>query len=646
MRIIWVLGIIGLLSGITVGRPLVMNAKTIPAWKVPAENWQFYPINWQTQPLVPGEHGDCELAVTVTVGPYLTVDPPFETAHHARHMAIEQFVFQGGLVLRASGTRQYRLQLNARDGTIALWKTPENFLAAADVALIEGQPIRLVVRMIGPHITVFADGKQIIDVLDHIEPILRGRVMAGANHARMTFDKVKITRLPSPAVEPELPAHRPAFHVRSWCRARWIFDGAEPVARLGEGKDGKPWAGFPTSLYSAKLRPGTREADCIPLCYRVLGDWPEAPVAIITETPERLVLEARTSDRTPERTPTGTTVLRMTLTYDAAGDTYVYDVDSTVTYLTARKPIVEVLDPWPYGCVGPAYPQAPQWDQRYSYLLWRGEDGRFYRQPFNHYAIFGGLLSATQPEVVITGEADVNPRYELYGDSLKCRYYTGLCTVMFDQHVQPTRKETVAAGTTERFQWRESSVSGAEAARLLAESAWSVSEKVRDRICGLYFPTGTIFDPAQTIRLGDPTSVQLFAPPDYYTIDPTVGHAKPGSLRMEAAGATQLVNVRDGASPFGSPFDGRELELVAYVRTEGLDGTFTLNLETHPKPVKVVSPTFTGTTGWQRVVLRVRPQPTHYFVSITLALDAKRGAKGSVWIDDLSLLPVGKAGQK
>ncbi len=641
MRFVLLLAMLGVLSGVGLGRPLVLNGVTIPAWALPAENWQFYPIAWQTQPLGRGEVADAEVAATVTVGPYLTVDPLFETAHHARHMATEQLAFQGGLVLRAQGTQQYRLQLSARDGTIALWKTPANFLAAADAPLVEGRPVRLVVRMAGPRITVSADGTPIIDVIDRVEPILRGRVLAGANHARMTFDTVKITRLPAAMVTPELPAHRPAFRVRTWCRARWIFDGAEPVARIGEGKDGKPWAGYPTSLYSAKLRPGTREADCIPLCYRVLGDWPEAPVAVITDTPDRVVLEARTSDRAPGRAPTGMTVLRMRLTYDAGRDTYVYDVDSTVTYLTARKPIVEVLDPWAYGSVGPAYPQAPQWDQRYTYLLWRGEDGRFYRQPLNHYAIFGGLLSATQPEIVYTGEPDVNPRYELYGDSLKTRYSTGLCTVMFDQHVQPMRKETVPAGTTERFQWRESSIGGAEAARLLAESAWSVSDAVRGRICARYFPTGTTFDTAQTIRLDMPTSMQLFAPPDYYTIDPTVGYAAPGSLRMVAAGADQVVAVRDGASPFGRPFDGREMELTAYVRTEDLDGAFTVSLETYPKPEKVVSPTFTGTTGWQRVTLRVRPQPHHYFVTIALSMSAKRGAKGTVWVDDISLRPVG-----
>lgn len=643
MRIMFVLGIIGLLCGIAGARPLVMNAQTIPVWSLPAENWQFFPFQWQTQPLARGEIGDAAISATVTVGPYLSVDPPFDTAHHARHMAMEQFAFQGGLVLRASGTRQYRLQLNVRDGTIALWKTPENFLAAADVALTEGQPVRLVARLVGPRISVSVNGTPIIDVVDRVEPILRGQVLAGANHARMTFDTVTITRLSAPATVPELPPHHPAFHVRAWCRARWVFDGSEPVARIGEGKDGKPWEGFPTSLYSAKLRPGTREAECIPLCYRVLGDWPEAPVAVITETPERLVLEARTSDRTPTRAPTGTAVCRMTLTYDAARDTYVYDMDSTVTYLTARKPIAEVLDPWPYGIVGPAYPQAPPCDQRYAYLLWRGEDGRFYRQPLNHYAIFGGLLSATQPEVVITGESDVNPRYELYGESLKCRYTTGLCTVMFDQHVQPTRAETVPAGTTERFQWRESSVSGAEAARLLAASAWSVSDAVRGKLCALYFPAGTTFDPAQTIRLDAPSSAQLFSPPDYYTIDPTVGHASPGALRIDARGAEQQVAVRDGASTFGSPFDGRELELTAYVRTEALDGTFTVRLETYPQPMKVVSPAFTGTTGWQRVTLRVRPQPGTYFVTLTLAMDAQRGAKGSVWVDDITVLPVGQA---
>ncbi|HOS42950.1 MAG TPA: hypothetical protein PK794_04595, partial [Armatimonadota bacterium] len=135
MRVAILVGMVGVLCGLGFARPLVLNPRTIPAWEVPAVNWQFYPIQWQTQPLARGEVGDGEVAVTVTVDDYLTVDPPFETAHYTRHMSLAQFRFQGGLVLRAGGTRAYRLQLSASDDTIALWKTPENFLAAAAVPL-------------------------------------------------------------------------------------------------------------------------------------------------------------------------------------------------------------------------------------------------------------------------------------------------------------------------------------------------------------------------------------------------------------------------------------------------------------------------------------------------------------------------------
>ncbi len=643
MRFHLMLGTLMMLCGIAVGQPLVLNAKMIPAWDLPTENWLFYPIQWQTQPLADGDYGDVELSTTVTVGSHLTAEPPYDTAYYARYMAMEQFNFQGGLVLRAQGTQQYRLQLSASDGTIALWKTPENFLAAADYPLSEGKPVKLTVRLLGPHITVLAGEKPLIDVIDRVDPILHGALLAGANHARMTFDAVSVRRLPaSTFTTTSAPAvHTPAFTVRRWCRSRWIFDGAEPVARIGEGKNGQRREGFPTSLCSAKLRPGTRAVDTIPLCYRVLGDWPEAAVAVKTQTPERVVLEARTSDRATGHPPTAVTKLQMTLTYDTARDSYLYDADSTVTYLSARTPIVEVLDPWPYGVVGPAYPQAPPWDQRYRFLLWRGEDGRFYRQPYNHYGIFGGLLSATQPEIVITGETDVVPHYELYGDSLKCRYNTGLCTVMFDLHVQPTRSATVSAGTVERFQWRENSLSAVDAVRLMAESVWSESAARRGMICARYFPAGTTFDPAQMILLDEPSSAQLFNPPDYYTIDPQVGHDAPGALRMDAAGAQQVVTVRDGASTFGRRFDGRELVLTAWVKSEGLDGTFTVSLESYPHPLTVTAPAITGTTGWQRINLRIRPQPGDYYATISLVMDAKRGAKGSAWVDDLSLLPVG-----
>ncbi|OPZ85026.1 MAG: hypothetical protein BWY76_01591 [bacterium ADurb.Bin429] len=643
MRVMVTVGIIGVLCGIAFARPLVLNPRAIPAWDVPAENWQFYPIQWQTQPLTRGEVGDGEVAVTVTVDDYLTMDPPFETAHYTRHMSLAQFRFQGGLVLRARERQAYRLQLSASDDTIALWKTPENFLATTDLKLEKGQSVRLMVRLAGPRITVFADGKQLIDVIDRMEPVLRGRVLAGANHARLRFDSFSIKRLTALELSPAVP-HQPALVVRPWCGARWIFDGVEPIARLGDGKDGKSWDGFPIALYSAKLRPGTREADFIPLCYRTLGNWPEAPIAVRTETADRIVLEARSSDRRPDHAPTATALFRLTLTYDAGRDTYIYDVDSTVTYLTARKPFGEVLDPWAYGVTGPAHPEAPRWDRRYTHLLWRGEDGRFYRQPLNHFSIFGGLLSATQPEVVYAGETDVNPRYELYGASLLTRYETGLCTVMHDLHVMPTRKGEMAAGATERFQWRVSSLHGAEATRLWQESVWSVPETVQQRVYALFFPAGTGFSPEQTITATESCDMQPFSPRAWYELDPLVGHRAPGSLCIDAAGASRAVTVRHGGSYFGQPFDGRELELTAYVRSEALDGAFTISLDVHGQPgSRVASVPISGTTDWRRVTLRVRPQPANYFVTISLAMESKRGAKGLAWVDDISLLPVGKA---
>ena len=108
-------------------------------------------------------------------------------------------------------------------------------------------------------------------------------------------------------------------------------------------------------------------------------------------------------------------------------------------------------------------------------------------------------------------------------------------------------------------------------------------------------------------------------------------------LTVDARQEKYRVEVHEGLSLFGRGFDGREMTLELYVKTLGLDGAFTVEVD---RPAKLVSRTFSGTTEtWDLVRLKLAPKPSDPCVEIHFVLDAENGKTGSVWIDDISFLP-------
>ena len=623
---------------------VILNERGIPEWDLPqtaGENWRFYPIEWTVQPLFDGRYDDFELTTTITIGDYIFAETVFDTAQYMRYMSMAQFHFQGGMVLRYHDAgKHYRLQFSVKEKSVALWKTPGNFLAVADCPIAKGKPFKVTVRAQGARIVVSVDGRQLIDVTDNVEPISAGAILAGANHGRVSFADNRIQTIENPEAPDVGGPHQPDFSVKRWCGYRWVFDGDEPIARLGDGKDGKAWNWHQVALYSVKLRPGTRAADFIPLQFRGAGNWPDKPMEIVALTPERVTLRAYTSTREEDKPADAATVCDVTITYDLERDAYVYEMDATLTYLKDRSPIIEIMDPWPYGVSGPAHNLAKPWDSRYNIVLWRATDGKLYRAPLNHFVRPQTMeLNHERPMFGFFGESDVNPVYEILGPSLRSHYRFGCCTVLLDWHTQRIdNRSRVKAGTKERDRWRVTSYHDERVADMIKDAGWHEDwQRQLGGKAALFHPSGTTFFADQVVEVVEHSRAQGFEPWPYYTIDDSVGRTDKSSLRMDAGQGKYYVAVREGLSYFGQSFDGGEMTLELYVKTQDLDGTFTVEIT---KPLKLASRAFSATTpGWERIRLKLAPKPSDPWVEIHFVVNAEKGKKGSAWIDDVSFLP-------
>jgi len=636
----------------TGGRVIRLNERGIPKWDFPAdpgENWRFFPLEWQTVPLRPEGIKDFELTAVLRIGEYVFAEAPYDTAHYTRSMSMAQFHFQGGLVLRDRGLwNRYRLQFSVKEKCVALWKTPGNFLAVADCPIEQDRPFSVQVRAVGNRFTVRVDGKPVLEVVDRIAPLLEGRLLAGANHAKVEVGDFAVKPLAEPEEPTPAASHVPAFALRTWCGYRWIFDGAEPIARFGDGKDGKPWSGFPVALMSVKLRPGTLEADTIPLQFRGAGNWPDRPIEVLGISAEKVRLRGHTSDRREDREPTVRTACDVTIEYRADWDSYVYTLENVMTYLGERKPVIEIMDPWPLHVCGPAPSATREWPVRYRDVVWcAAEDGRMYRYPLVHFlSPIIVDLNRERPVFCFHGESDVNPTYEILPPSSERVFKIGLCNVMLDLHVQQREApKTVAAGTVQRDAWRIYSTHGERLGAFEPETnhhaAWG--GQVGHRVA-IFDPAGTVFSGDQTVPVLKRRYGQAFTPAAYYALDEQVGHQAPGSLRMEEKNGSRAVMVREGCSYFGADFDGRPCLLRMYVKGENLKGSFQAKAERMPEPKDgtgvFVSAPVTGTTaGWQLVEVPCQPRPGDIALKITLMLKAEKEGTGTVWVDDITLAP-------
>ncbi len=628
--------------------PIAINKDRVPDWNLPktaGENWRFYPVEWQTKPVGEIEaDSSFDFEATMIIGDYKFAKPLFDTGQYSRFDSMAQYHFQGGIVFGFhSELRQYRLQFSVKEKCVALWKTPNNFLAVADCAIEKDKPFTISLLRTSA-VIVKVNGKEVLRVRDAIDPIDGGKLMIGASHALVDAYNIKFTSPINHTGAEREAEHKSTFNVREWCGYRWVFDGQEPIARIAEGKDGKPWSWHPVGLYEMKLRPGARPVIYAPTNFHGGGKWPEKPFEIVEVKPDRVKLRSFILKKKKEGDDASVrTVTDVTISYAADGDTYVYDMDSRMEYLQDARSVLEIFDPFPYGCCRPAHSETKPYDGRYTHIVVRGDDNKLYKRPLNHFARPVLLtLSKTDPMVAYLGETDVNPVYEIIGESRRHQYHASMCMVLQDHHVQRHNwPKTEKKGTKHHDQWRILSVHGKKAKKMLASAEWHPAWKPQvNRKTALFIPSGSTFSGDQVVSVVKPCGTQAFDPYGSYTIDPEVGHNDKGSLRFDAKDGGRSVKTRGGLAAFGKALEAGTYAVKLYVKCKDFDGKFSVGTD-YPKKQRKTIAAVTGTTAeWIPAEITIDVTPETPYVVLKFGIGAERGkSKGSVWVDDVSLLP-------
>ena len=230
----------------------------------------------------------------------------------------------------------------------------------------------------------------------------------------------------------------------------WIYDRDEPIARLEDKLIEQPEQNLryfngnakPVNLRDLKLAPGGRPLVCGVQMYwvfqhRVLATTELIDVQVTGQGSDRLVLTVITAD--PGGVATSRRVL--TLTYDAATGSYIYDfkahLDIHSPEALDREETVnfEYCDPWYNDVPGPTVEFPGMWRKRYSHLLAETGDGAVWRMPLNHMAtgIPGpGPLKRNGLFVLAYDEGN-NTAFQFVGDTAD-RTTVGVCNWGYDVH--------------------------------------------------------------------------------------------------------------------------------------------------------------------------------------------------------------------
>lgn len=381
--------------------------------------------------------------------------------------------FEAAILVRASDESGYRVQWSHKYQEIALVKYPEGGYVQSvpcPVKLNEPQVVRVAVA--GSTITVDVDGKPRIHYVDHLLPLTQGRVGLGvSSNARVTFEDVAVTKLPSETPSPTLQ-HQPRFAMRRWIGGRpWVFDGAEPILLLPAPES--------STINNVKLRPGYKpmlswnshwdtqnqgaykEAENTTVDVKVSGGG------------ERLVASWR-GKHTQNRFGTTTT---MTVGFDRERGTYTYDIDSQLEVFPGGKPFH-----FRYGYDFEHH--TPLDPFRWQYLVAKRRGGELYHRPV--YPIDPGPQMDLEPyhglrmwygrhleemQVAPAVEYEIRPEWNLdvRANRPERKLNTAVCAAFYDTGISYA-PDTAPPGTKIRVKYRYTGYPVEEAESLFGQS--------------------------------------------------------------------------------------------------------------------------------------------------------------------------------
>ncbi len=522
-------------------------------------------------------------------------------------------------------------------GAVALWSPAGGFL---QVVPFQSKPFvwrQVKIVTAGPVIEVWVDGELAIHYRDTVAPVLAGRHGIGVFGDQ--FYRFKDVRKSAntqvlPAEQATWPGKEPPrFRMAYFLRQQFLFCNNEPLGRIDPAS---------SIVHEVRLRPGYKPLTMIGLHW----DQYNGPQNVVDVKEEWVVEKTNGPEfvaRYRFRNPGGNVFCngRLTVTYDAKRETYLWELDTTVEVAAGKSWKndhfgLSFADPVPYDHVPPAVEVADPWQCRYQWIVFQDPEGKLYRHPLFHNHVpkiedqmkfnpaggMAALLHDPLGNLALEFDFDSNP---------KLRPAWWLCPWAYDIHflINPYEPgQEIPGGTKHHVKFRYRSVHGAEAQRLMDNSTVHP-----------YFATL----PSRTIFTGGVNTFAVTKPctepqAEYFweggVRDEEVGREDNFSLRLtnDNPGRKARSAVGIGGSNFMGRFSSRKYRLSGWIRTRGVQGQGAALFVRSGENV-AYSGRVTGDSEWTRVELETELLYGVLMASIGVELEGT----GTAWLDDFLL---------
>jgi hypothetical protein len=449
---------------------------------------------------------------------------------------------------------------------------------------------------------------------------------------------------------------------------QWIYDNDMPVARFDNSIIEQPAQMLmffnrvprPVILRDIRLTPGGEPlVGCIQLFEKPAG-------LVITDQLKDLTVEGDGSDRlrvtfvTRDAYDVAESKRVLTLTYDADRETYVYDFQGELTFLSpetlnGKGTNTEFSDPWFNGCPAPALEFQGMWERRYQNFIYEAADGSVVSIPINHYTTShkGNIRLKPDGMFMTAYEPDANPAIQFVGDTAdKC--YISICWWGYDYHLNRSITPDELFEPI-RTHFRVFNCPSTTARALvdrgvtppLGDNEWAGWDAypVYERSCS--FDKGLRLDESWD---GDIDPFPWTFSGEGAEWDRTSGRTDSNSLKIsrDSTGLTRWQTFQgDGAGYFAEPWKPcKGYRVSCWVKTEDIDGRgATVALQYHVPNSQQISAVYTarrisGTRGWTKLEVEIGPPQSDPTEIGCLMVILQQDGAGTSWFDDLEVEPI------
>ena len=460
-------------------------------------------------------------------------------------------------------------------------------------------------------------------------------------------------------------AHKPVFtwQVRGDVNYRQgLYDGDDQIAVLDMSTLDEPMQALmffskvdrPLLLRQIKLSPGAK-----PLVEAVHLFWTTGKV--ITTKLDGITVEGNGTDRltvafSVKDPHDALTVTRaLTVTYDPAKDSYVYDfrdravVKDPESLSSGGAVNFEFCDPWLYKSPAPSQRFPGMWKGRYRNYVYEAPDGRVIAIPHNHFSssLKSGIALKQDGVFAAVYEPDGCPAFQFLDDT-PAKTHVSICPWGYDIHMG------YRVGFADLFKpivthFRLFQLPDARA-KAMSAAAVVPALKAGDFGGAIELP---MFERVSGFEKG-----VAIAKPHEGDIDPwfwvpqdekgavwdrVTGRSNPGSLKIEktTGGVATWWSLPEGQGFFTEPWAPcKGYEIAVWVKTSEVTGPGVSIAGSYLVPN--IPPAWplsrservTGSKDWTRLVLRMGPPPDK---TSGMSLHLQMAGKGICWFDDLEV---------